>query len=187
MSRELDAEVAEKVMGLTVVGKATCVHVEGEWSVHVDSGTNGWACHAEESPVFAHDPCYCRADGPMVHTLGEDDTEEDRATVARMNQRDKERYESDMARFGHTRYCLQAVPEFSSTWSGMQLVVEKLQERFDMVSINYGVETKWWCTLYPATGLHIEGEAADTAPEAVCRAALSALSSPPAARPESQE
>ena len=58
VGRELDALVAEKVMGLEVLGKSTIVYVEGETSIHPDSDLEGWGGLAERGPIYLRH-CVC--------------------------------------------------------------------------------------------------------------------------------
>jgi hypothetical protein len=70
--RELDAIVAEKVMGKEVLAEPMCaIFVEGDWSLHPASSPEGWACYAGMEPVMV-DRCSC-ADGPSEYTLKGDE------------------------------------------------------------------------------------------------------------------
>ncbi|MFD2334672.1 hypothetical protein ACFSR7_35970 [Cohnella sp. GCM10020058] len=68
------------------------------------------------------------------------------------------------------------LPGYSTTWEGMRLVVEEMQRR----GWGYGIESEGggkyharFCN--PMEGAYAEKNGADTAPHAVCLAALSAL------------
>ena len=84
-AREMDAMVAERVLGMKVLGWTTCVHVDGSWSIHPDSDVEGWNCYAERGPVWLH-RCLCH--------LGE--------------------REPRHAAFGHGASCLEVIPNFST-------------------------------------------------------------------------
>ncbi|MBB6694400.1 hypothetical protein H7B90_23670 [Cohnella xylanilytica] len=65
----------------------------------------------------------------------------------------------------------QEVPSYSTTWNGMQLVVEEMQRRGMSFTLKSWPEE----SRYYANFDKINGQFADTAPHAVCMAALSAL------------
>ena len=65
---------------------------------------------------------------------------------------------------------------YSSDIAEAWRVLEKLKGgSFPMVSVNCG-EPGWWVVLYPATGSFTETDYHETAPLAICLAALDALS-----------
>ena len=53
-------------------------------------------------------------------------------------------------------------------------VVEHFKKQDYMVSVNVGPEAGWWCCMYPPAGDFIETESCESAPLAICRAALQA-------------
>lgn len=56
------------------------------------------------------------------------------------------------------------------------LVVERMQRDGNMVSVNASSEDGlWWCCIYPFTGAFTETEAVESAPLAICLAALDAV------------
>ncbi len=176
--RVLDAEVAERVMGHVLAGMATCIHVEGEWSIHVDSGVDGWACHAEVGPVYV-EHCNC-ADGPIVLRGLEDDTDEDRACRQKINEEYAAEYASDRERFGHSRNCLGVVPEYSTDIAAAWTVVEQLAALGFSTSVEWKAEDRrspLSAEVCITRNLDEESAVAiaPTAPLAICRAALSAL------------
>jgi len=71
----------------------------------------------------------------------------------------------------------QEVPSYSTTWNGMQLVVEEMQRRGFQFMLFQTNNMKWKAVIYNGfTRSHIYAEAFEyTAPHAVCMAALSAL------------
>ena len=50
--REMNAIVAERVMGLKVVGWATCYNADGSLGVDLDSKPEDWTCAAWHGPVY---------------------------------------------------------------------------------------------------------------------------------------
>lgn len=155
--RELDALVAEKVMGRTVVGRATIVSVEGCDTVMTDVGPEGWSCAAETGPVMVGDPCWCKDVEPP-------DDQDDRA-----------KYDAQMSRFGHLSYCLEAVPWYSTDIAAAWQVVEKLRPRTFRLEFDtdYGINKRTGWTV--CINAHCLVQFAATAPRAICLAALKAV------------
>lgn len=70
---------------------------------------------------------------------------------------------------------IPTVPPYSTTWNGMQLVVEEMQRRgYDFSLKHYEGMSSWRWAAQFAWRLN-NPHTADTAPHAVCMAALSAL------------
>lgn len=72
---------------------------------------------------------------------------------------------------------LFAGPDFSIDIEAAWLVVDGLRKdgRQNMLNLNSTVKEgvwSWWCTLYPVTGGCVDGPYSETAPLAICRAAL---------------
>jgi hypothetical protein len=67
------------------------------------------------------------------------------------------------------------MPRYSTDIAAAWAVIQKLMETHFMYSLNASHESGHWCVFYPASGSPVEGEYADTAPLAICRAALAAV------------
>lgn len=178
--RELDAEIQRVVFGSTIAGWTTCVHVEGEWSIHVDSGTDGWACHAERGPVYVEGFCDGRDHRPLLLDFSGEATGSDRSIVERINADAVADFERDAELFGgHSRHCLAVVPEYSTDIVAAWLVVEKMRERGYEPCVeaqSNGQLPGWQCWF--GHMLYDAGYAeSDSVPLAICQSALSALAS----------
>lgn len=179
--RELDALVAEQVMGLVLAGHACAAFVEGEWSIQADSTPDRWMCHAEVAPLYvAH--CVC-ATGPLTisgrHAEGSDPV-----FVEDYNRDAIKRYGAERARFGHVTHCLAVVPTYSTDVATAWLVVEKLAERGWLLMLE---QCRWrdglarpgeWAAYFQDAVTRGEA-AAPTAALAICRAALAAVEARP--------
>jgi len=174
--RELDALVAEKVMGLRVAGRCCAVFVEGEWSIHPDSEPAGWACYAGIEPVYARADCDCAE--PLVR---EYESPEKAALYAEIDAEREKRQSAAIAKTGHRTYCLRIVPNYSTEIAAAWEVLEK---------IGRATEIRW----HPKAEQHVlvmigvydtpGGVAeAETVPLAICLAALEVVR----ARPTEQE
>lgn len=179
--RELDALIAERVFGQSVIAWICCVHVEGEWSVHPDSHPEGLACYAERGPVTA---ARCNGQHAPLHLSIRPDTSlEDAATIRELNQDSERENASDVAAFcGHTRYCLEVVPNYSTDIAAAWLVVAKLCPTANI--------SEPWFKMYTTGGAwranfhyHTDDSLGDTAPLAICRAALLAVAARSSVRP----
>jgi hypothetical protein len=173
--RALDAEIAAKVFGHAVVGTATCVHVEGEWSIHVDSDPHGWACYAETGPVYVQH-CTCER-RPYALPVQENESDEDRAWREEHDAKTARDFESDRARFGHSRYCLAVVSEYSTDIAAAFDVLGCFPH-WSLRTIHEG-RTGNFCSIYqpshPFTSNLVEHfTEAETPALAICRAALKA-------------
>lgn len=181
---KLNAMVAEKVFGLPVVGTATCVYVEGEWSIHVDSDPKGWACHAEAGPVCV-EHCVCEY-GPIKldpdsasrraarrRTRGEDANEAE--IIARYNAEREAEWAADKLRFGgHSRECLRVVESYSESIAAALQVVDHTVATRDW-RWQIGVVRGLSHVTVHALGETLAMVTAPTLPLALCRAALTAL------------
>lgn len=158
--RELDALIAEKVMGLEIVGKATCVHVDGESTVHLDSSAEGWSCFAETANVTVGPYCRC----------SKDINNPEHAAFKRLG--------------AHLESCLVPVMFYSTEIGDAWLVVERLIGlHFHNVEVRHWIDpfdtampSGWMCKL-EGDDVAI-AERADTAPIAICLAALKAVGIP---------
>ena len=101
--RELDALIAEKVMGMKVLGNETCVYVEGDATVHIGTDPKGWSCFAEIGPVVAGEYCRCE------------------------EYKDDSEYKDFTWKYDHLEVCLKPVPNYSTSIADAWLVVEKLR------------------------------------------------------------
>lgn len=188
--RDLDALVAEKVMGLQVCAARACaIHVEGEWSIHDDrEDAEGWECYAEMAPVYVR---HCCCDISPRDWTEVADTDELCAATEDMNRRAVARRASAIARFGHIGHCLCVVPNYSTDIAAAWEVVEKMR---DIITRDYphgrgGLVIQpyhspqysghQWCVANShagyngSWGMHWWVSAA-TAPLAICLAALQA-------------
>jgi ABA sandwich protein len=120
--RELDAEIAEKVMGFEVVREPMCaIFVEGEWSLHPDSSPDGWACYSGMEPVMVQH-CRCQ-DGPILWSETGEEMDEWREQNDRETQ---EKWSREREKWGHSHHCLSVVPPYSTNITAAWEVVEKL-------------------------------------------------------------
>lgn len=104
--RALDVQIAKKIFGFEVVGEGCAIHVEGEWSIHLDSEPTGWACYAAMEPLFV-EHCTC-------HRMRNEDY--------------KEWYpDGEPTLGGHRASCLHVVPNYSSDARDCKLLLEKMQ------------------------------------------------------------
>jgi hypothetical protein len=126
--REIDARLATAI-GMVVVGKTCCVHVEGEWTIHPESDPEGWMCHAEHGPVYVE---HCGCDrGPALWKLTDAEamSDEEIATWREMNADTERQFASDKAQFGHSRSCLGVVPCFTESRDAFQAVLDVIDAR----------------------------------------------------------
>ena len=65
----------------------------------------------------------------------------------------------------------ERLPRFSSDIAAAWAVIEKMREREIMVSVSWGKDGGWWCSIR-RTAWPFEGPYADAAPLAICLAAL---------------
>lgn len=175
--RELDAQVAARVMGYELAGSGTAVFVEGEWSIHSDSEPDGWACYAGTEPFYVRH-CSCR-DGVFMFPIAPEDSSERKARYTKINADRQQQFERDRTRFGHSTSCLDVVPYYSTEWDAMQLVAERLAVLGWDVEMNLAASQAGrgcLCVLRTYTpDLLVVAEAADTLPRAVALAALVAV------------
>jgi hypothetical protein len=144
---ELDAEVA-RALGTEVLGMAPCSHEPECGVLEVGDRRNG----VHERAVSL-DSCCC-PDDPAK----------------------KARYADGQEYFGHLPWCLKPVPPYSTEIAAAWLVVERIGGRF---SLEWGGQHGWYCHM-SAKGADGEwrygdGVTCETAPEAICRAALAAV------------
>lgn len=161
--RELDARVAEKVMGWTLAKAwAPAMFVEGGWSIHTDSE------HLTRHPVYVQH-CHC-ADLQAPP----DDPEK------AYEQRWREEYQREVPIYGHWWQCLRVVPCFSTSIADAWTVVEKLNsgdesDWFDITIGNGLCRARFLLRGYRPF-LDRTGEAEDTSPaKSICLAALRAV------------
>lgn len=169
--RELDALVAEKVMGLTVLPlRMVAAFVEGEWSLHPESTVEGWACHSEEAPVYVS-RCMCDL-GPIQ--VPEDDPETNHLRHEHNETWQKE-FDAEREKWGHTSRCLDVVPTYSTDIKAAWKVVEAMREH-DFTFIIDNTSFVWCAGFSPlAAPDRIQWVANDSARLAICLAALSAV------------
>lgn len=168
--RAIDARVAAEVMGFDLRGRACAVHVEGEWSVHPDSDPENWACYAGMEPVYkatnhrtqpdraAHDKYWGKE--------GRDGISE------RMWESEVEEWNADQESFGCSRWDLEVVPCYSTDIRDAWEVVEKLADMLDRTLRE--CSSGWEFGGRKSDGTVVWGQA-DTAPLAICLAALEAV------------
>lgn len=170
--RELDALVAEKVFGRTIVGWDTAIYVEGEWSIHLGSDPKGWACHADKSPLaLAHCVCefYDSADAAISDAYLIEEMRNDGHPNFRGDLR------PDPKCGGHYASCLDVVPPYSTSIAAAWQVVEKMRESLE-------VWRRFQKTLLAEVSAELRhnptqhgGPWRFVRPEHICRAALKAV------------
>lgn len=180
--KELDALVAEKVMGLRVAGFADCLAPEGDWSVRSNDGPPNRPvyilpkCTGEEFHAYLRDLCYSSEGAVARRVAGDDDMK--RKEIEEYYRREWERDQL----FGHNIvHCLGVVPEYSTDIAAAWEVVEKLRGRKWFVEVTVRtphyddvevVLCRGFDNRLPVKPSHYA--VADTAPLTICRAALSA-------------
>lgn len=161
-SHKLDALIAEHVMGFTIVGEACRIYVEGEWSVHIDSSDEGWACFSDMGPIYTT----CRVD----HT--KEPVDEDEPAYRREDDA------GAIKRFGHPSHCLNAVPDYSQSFDETLSPLTRLRDNGWEVAVTF-LPTTWEgprsaVTITSSDGTVSVGRATDSV-TAFCRAESSAI------------
>lgn len=160
VGRALDAEVAEKVMGLgPILGYA------GAWG---ECGHDSVSPEPGEFPVYL-ESCVCdlcrkqnrESLASCISEYGWGETE-----IAEV----KANHESDWI-FGHSWQCLAVVRPYSTDIAAAWEVVEKMREDGDLRIEEYA--EGWLVVSRLSDGREVDGQAT-TAPLAICLAALSA-------------
>lgn len=145
--RELDAAVAERLMGQQVVGEALCWRNPECTGLLVDlyqehDSMGGY--NAGRQPVWV-DHCSCDIErDPDIAQIG-----------------------------GHSTFCLEVVPFYSRDIAAAWQVVERLIAASYTFRVRFEVNQQWYCEFaLRAKGWHASS---DTAPHAIAVAALAAL------------
>lgn len=195
--RELDALVAEKVMGYQIAkALVPAIFVEGEWSIRADypddgvGPDSGWMCYSGLEPAYVRD---CQCDQEPIDWFREVDMSDPRAVgfAQRHADRDRAEREREIPRYGHLGSCLEVVPRYStdisSAWEIMELVFEGRMTKHPRVLPSFSVipirdDVRTWMTAAPEGarfavtieegGFFAYGE---TVPHAICLAALRAF------------
>ena len=148
--RQLDAEIAAKVFGITVIGEAPCGAPDGYWHVHLNAGPDS-GCVV--SPVYQK----------IVPDLWAGDTGP--LAVPKLN--------------GVSEYALAPVPEYSTEIAAAWEVAEKLAAKGHRLILEDHRDNPhspgWWARFDLANGHDTGDVVAATAPLAICRAALKAV------------
>lgn len=148
--RELDALVAEQVMGWPVLGWTTCAYADGEWTMHPGDEPSGFMVHAEHAPVYLR-TCHC----------------------ADVDVEDLELVEEDRI-FGHYTFCLDVVPRFSTEIAAAWQVVEKMRSLGWFYSVSDVIEINEHLARFFKPD-QPDAQAMDASVSlAICRAALKA-------------
>lgn len=180
--RELDVAVAERVMGLTLLGTAAC-DVDPECGrleiVPLDEPQSGTVVE----PVFLR-RCYC-ANYPIVHVEYPDGPFKHIEIEA--NARNQAEHRMDLDRWGHSRACLDITPRYSSSIEAAKEVVNKMWQLgwqiemangyklYTMVSENV---CSWWVRFSNnENDMENWSADADSLEKAICLAALKTLES----------
>ena len=158
--RELDALVAEKVMGLQVLGLANANNYDGDWIVFGDAIPEG----DNNEPVFLRD-----AEIPCQSCVSWDEWNKERPEMP----------EEKLAN-GHYSSCLEVVPFYSELIGAAWQVVEKLfADGFEVrVNLNHDDYFKNECIIskeYWKEEDDIVVNRVETIPLAICLAALKAV------------
>ena len=159
-ARELDSLIAAEVMQWKVVNPC--------------SNFYGRPGRPKENNIdFAYvSNCICDV-LPVIH---EPEDENDLVAELMTNQ-NREEHEGDLAIWGHNRSCLKLIPNFSTKWSDMEIVVRMLRERgyyFNLEAPIIDCQQPGWLATFEYNFVNYT-EGADTAPYAVCLAALAAV------------
>lgn len=152
---ELAALVAIKVMGLNVLGVATCTHIDGEWDVNVTWSPDSHWAHQE--PIYL----------PSDHSMPCERCAEP---------------ENDMnGKFqGYSEMCLRVVPSYSTDIASAMLVVEKMRSDGWAVEIGDSGTKFWTVEFYKQPGLRVEANGVgerESLAHAICEAAIEAMTS----------
>lgn len=174
--RELDAAVAERVMGLTMLGDADCDRDPDCGGLEITPLYESTATSTERHPVFLRE-CYC-ADYPLTHVTYPDGPMKQIEIDA--NARNVREYDADVGRWGHARCCLGVVPHYSTEIAAAMEVVEKMYADGWAVemsrNIDRGQPEAWEAGFYGGNERKGVYKTAykDSLPLAVCIAALAA-------------
>lgn len=155
---QLDADVERLVFGREVLGMAACRPWQDGTGYYVDDEQASRPDHVMR-PVYV---------GPGCYGLGRCTSTDPATTV-----------------FGHWAECLEVVPAYSTDLASAWLVVERMRDRweFRLTRWHEDLDAPEWCALFFDRRLgSADGEVyAETAPLAICRAALAAAAA--ASRP----
>ena len=164
--REMDAFVAEKVMGLQVLGNAHCACPEGDWYI-CGTQKDYTGDYGTIRPVYLR-KCGCDGAKKSNAELVKDNPE--------LADTMKEKEIDDIVH-GHISYaCLEVVPEYSTSIAAAWEVAEKLRKSHCCVIVFSDYDFIWEVRLIVPEGDHkpYVVETDETAPGAICRAALKA-------------
>jgi hypothetical protein len=152
--RELDALIAEKVMGLRVVGraKAETFECKDDYLIIAEGG---------DEPVFlSQGRCMCEDDEGLPGFPASE----------------------ELHLFGHLRYCLDVVLHYSTDIAAAWQVIEKIRlGNSMMIDVSCGNGRLGWRCYIRVFEKRADGhdreafETANTAPLAICRAILRAI------------
>jgi hypothetical protein len=148
--RELDAQVAEKIMGFQVVGVNTCTYIEGGWDVATTwSPESPWATQEPVRVIDAHEVAceFCKTAPNGVYGKFQ----------------------------GYSDKCLRVVPFYSTNFSAAMEVVEKMREQgWSFACTLYEGKPPYasFCKRTVASSRNAEAE---SLPRAICEAALKAM------------
>ena len=171
--RELDALIAEKVMGIPVVGWARAHWCVDEWSILGDNDEpqENEARH----PVYAAH-CICNILDSLV-PIDEDTTEARFIDATRQLLIDMTRAENARLTCGHHRGCLEPVTHYSTDYNAVFQVVEVMRKRRRPLHLQESLGN--YCAEFDKDGSAYWTDknysSAPTAPHAICLAALKAV------------
>lgn len=174
---ELDANVANQVLDLEVVGMCVSYDSDGTGeSIHrPDENIDG-----EVRPVFVG-TCSCQ-NGPHLQI---EDFESavamgmSKESIDKFNEDNNQQYLLDKEIWGHSRYCLVSVPKYSSRMDNAWVIVREMAEQeflFELNFIPYN-PLPWIASFISRTSGEIvvgKGFGEDAA-ETICKAALNVI------------
>lgn len=174
VGRDLDAAVADQVMGYELKGTAACDRDPDCNGLEIMPLSDPPSARGETHPVYMRQ---CRCDDyPITHVTYPEGPM--KRIEIEANTRNTAEHNADLARWGHSRACLEIVPHYSSDIASAMDVVHKLRVSdgldIEMESTSDNWEVILWNWERPV------GKAiCESLPEAICRAALEAVSSKP--------
>lgn len=174
--RELDAQIAGKVMAWTLLGKADCEHEPECGSLEIVP-LNEPSRQFESHPVYL-ERCRCE-NYPVQHVVYPDGPM--RPIEIEVNTRNAQEHDNDLNKWGHSRSCLGIVPRYSSDISAAMEVENRIEQlhliREYVRALEHIGDMATPSRVITDTG--VAWRLAHATPEQRCRAALKAVEDNP--------
>lgn len=177
MNLELDKKIAEKIMGLEVVGECAAWDPDGGgWMIfRPEENING---RYETKLCFVRS-CNCEENFPhKMEPLG--DTTLDLKLYEEWNKELQEEFTKEKAVWGHSKHCLDVAEDYSENIQAAHKVVEKIIGKDYSFDLGYHPHnTAPWVALFAKYPANIEFNTgrgySNTAAMAICLAALDTI------------